>query len=429
MKMTIEQALINYIENINLFEKQQPQEPAWLTELKNPSPHRKELEKQIASRIKLKEPHLLDLESNILLNMGGYGRCLSTSDYVTWLGRRAFQVGNSQALSELDSWFNREKVDAFYAVVSLGPQIEMPIKVNEKITLFPASQLIDSNLKNDLPLDASGLAVFSNEQRGPLIIKVPTIIAWEDIQMQRVYGDDKPDTFKMRSSHAVMEDALRMVSIINGTHFYIFMRTSGLKDYEPFSGLGNAHCGSKSDVFFADWMSSYNLEFRQGCSAESYQDKFDDVWKSWECCSEELKAKIRLAIDRWSQSQHRESDEDKAIEMRIALEALLVKTKSEPKMSSIRERVKLIFPDNIKPSKLAYDIYNAGSCVVHEGRIPDRFRKKSRSKMEVQDLQKAIQREFPQMAKFVIKNGVPALPDKQSWSEKITRLIKRIIQK
>jgi hypothetical protein len=88
----------------------------------------------------------------------------------------------------------------------------MPIKVDDKITLYPANECPDRNLLSDLPLDSSGLAVFDND--GPIII-TPVIIAMEEVQVPRVYGDDKPDTFKMQRSHEIMEDAIRMVSIIS----------------------------------------------------------------------------------------------------------------------------------------------------------------------------------------------------------------------
>ncbi len=425
--MTIEQALTDYVENSKLFENPQPCEPAWITEDRNPSSHRIELEKQLTKIIEEKEPQLLDEKLNILLTMGGsLGASLSISNYIHWLGTRASQVDANQALSELDDWFNKEKVDAYYAVIALGPQIKRPIKVNDKITLYPADQCPDSNLLSDIPLDNSGLAVFHND--GPFLM-VPVIIAWEETQLPRVYGDDKPDTFRMSQSHEIMEDAIRMVSVINRMHYYIYRRTSSLREYEPFSNSGMSHSGSKSDAFFADWTTNHGLDVQPVSNTENYQEVFDDIWQKWEQCNENKKTKIRLAIDRWSQSQHRGSDEDKAIEMRVALETLLIEKEQEGISSKIKNRVELICPDNEEAPKLAYDIYNAGSRIMHEGRISDRFQKKSQSKKSLRDLLKAMHWIFPQIVLFVVENGIPILPNKSGYIERITQLICRIIQR
>ncbi len=323
--MTIEKALTDYVENSKLFEKPQPCEPAWLTEDRNPSSYRIELEKQLTK--------IIDEKLNILLTMGaGSGSSCSISNYIYSLGMRASQVGVNQALSELDSWFNRENVDAYHAVVALGPQIKMPITVNDKITLYPAGQFPYSclNLLSDLHIGQDGNSHFYSNNGS--ILKIPAIIAWEEVQLPRVHGDDEPRSREIRwgtvetmaAAFEIMEDAIRMVSIINRMHYYIHRRTSGLREHEPFSSVGMSQRGSKSDAFFADWTTNHGLDIQPVSNTENYQEVFDNVWQKWEQCDEKLKSKIRLAIDRWSQSQHRGSDEDKAIEMRIALEALLI---------------------------------------------------------------------------------------------------------
>jgi len=419
--MTLETALNAYMKSSKLFEKTQPCEPAWLAEHKNPSPHKEALEKQLTAIIREKEPRLLDEGLNILLAIGSGGLSCSISNYTYWLGMRALRVGTNQALSELDGWFNREKVDAYCAVVALGPQIKMPIKVNDKIVLYPANECPDYNLLSDLALDSSGLAVFDNKLP---IIKTPVIIAWEEMQVPRVYGADKPDRF----SYEIMEDAIRMVSIINRRHYYIHRRTSDLREHEPLSSCVKSHSGSKSDAFFADWKTNHNLDVQPIGNGENYQNVFDDIWQKWEQCDEKLKSKIRLAIDRWSQSQHRATDEDKAIEMRVALEALLIEKEQVKISSTIRDKVKLICSDNEEPPKLAYDIYNAGSRIMHEGKISNSFEKKSKSKKSPRKLLKAIHSEFPQMVRFVIENGIPILPNKSGWVAKVTQLICGIVR-
>ncbi len=87
--------------------------------------------------------------------------------------------------------------------------------------------------------------------------------------------------------------------------------------------------------------------------------------------------------------------------------------------------MELIFPDNEEDPKLAYDIYDAGSRAMHEGRISDSFKKKSKSKKSLPNLLKAMHRCFPQTVLFVIENGIPILPNKLGWVAKVTQLFCR----
>ena len=125
------------------------------------------------------------------------------------------------------------------------------------------------------------------------------------------------------------------------------------------------------------------------------------VWKD--------KGTLPLALSRFSQAMRRDRIEDSAIELRIALEVLLVKDKGddEPKTHLIRQRGALALAENLEDRKrISGELakaYAASSAVIHAGK----FKKVSQS----DDVKLGLERCAELLKRFIL-NAPP-----EDWND------------
>ena len=163
------------------------------------------------------------------------------------------------------------------------------------------------------------------------------------------------------------------------------------------------------------------------CNVYSYNPEdyvfAKDIVRSYLSLSENLKNSLLLSVKRLNMAQRRNSMENKAIDLGIALEMLLLNdyTEHDPISFPFRLRGAWFLGEEMKRRKVVYDllkaIYNCRCSAVHSGNL-----KKSKYKINDQDIQlkKLFEEGFKLCAELIIKIiKEKKFPD---WEKLILRL-------
>ncbi|MEZ4819254.1 MAG: hypothetical protein R3A45_04935 [Bdellovibrionota bacterium] len=346
------------------------------------------------------DPRILDEEQQVLYTSSLFGGGhISLWNLSIWLLQRSYEEGAERGVGDLISWLKSKEITVYYGMVILGPKVPTSIKITDDLHLYPSSQCPEHSLISNILIEDNYVRIHTYTG----FIEQPCYVIFHLFKVPRIRESNVSILY--RENMTQMEDIGRIISVLNRCMYHPFLAVSDTTSNTPSSGRSYVPVGP--DSFFGNRMNSVNTGVQLASNSPDYSSLFLNLWKMWEKLDEKSQHKCRIAIDRWNNSLHRRNEEDACIELRIAFEALLLKGDEESISATLIQRVYKINKD-LFLSKVVYDLYDAASSILHEGKLRSKIiKEKGKSQKSIYEILQISQKEFPKLVEYVMENGIP----------------------
>ncbi len=257
-----------------------------------------------------------------------------------------------------------------YYFALAGVTVDQPIQLTETVRVLPWSQVPASNVKNRFSSDVSSRFASLDEF---IVMRSQVSCAIEMDTGGQVEIDgplslrqlNNHETAKFLAQQQLVGDILHCIFLIVKKPIEIIEYWEGALDPAARRLYGGA-LSYNNYIFDPDslFMSEANID----------KEALEHIWATHLHAAADLQSILRLSIDRLSQAQRRAMIVDRAIELGIALEMLLLHALGNGELSyrmSIRGSLLVggTKDERIKNFELLKKVYNLRSAAVHNGRF------------------------------------------------------------
>ncbi|MCK4819611.1 hypothetical protein KA005_27850, partial [bacterium] len=284
-----------------------------------------------------------------------------------WLIYSTIKNGVDQTIQYLLDFINLDYAPGYHIIAISGLEIGDGTNITNDIKLIPFDSVPESLPKDMFSLPIKTMSPFLFAQNFPkaaLICKVkltPKVL-------------DQTGNIPKRVDSVKMYDAFDILSLTLKGSLSLVCAWYALEDWVPSYGIGGlVWSGPNSDIVIT------TVEKITLIDIEAYKKIFN-LFSSLHAST---RNKLRIPIRRLNQAQRRQNLADKAIDLGIALESLLLSDNKIPEQISLSFRLRgaWFLSQNATERKdiynLLYDIYNCRSMAIHAGRIGSKSKFKS----------------------------------------------------
>lgn len=280
-----------------------------------------------------------------------------------WLGARATEVGPDQALEDLARYAKSDSYPARQVMALAGVRVERAYDLTESISLVPFTELEASQQKRLLkPVRAL------SDRRS-----APTAALVKEFQHPRTHLDPESDLpeklTKLNRAHE-LETVRLCLSLAGPSGPVRVAKWEEAAEWVPVLGGRYSHFSIQRPLQ-PEVSTRKQLTEDQIQRAACFIDSFSQTAGS-------MHDRIQIALERFSSAIQRPSLVDQAIDLGIAIEALLLPDMPDSGEFSFRIRMRAArllgsnASDRLKIYKLFNHLYTLRSKAVHRGRLSSR---------------------------------------------------------
>lgn len=302
----------------------------------------------------------------ILTGLGGFRSELRT--LAEWLLAQSMTKSPNEVVDAIARYIEMEFAPAWEILAVAGVEVTKPVELVDGIRLVPFGQVPRSRVTDSL----IGVPEFiPGGSMGISKLPVPGSALIVRRQQRPKVVPELPDPSENVTPHlqqATMLQICKALTLIGPSSPAPLAHWIHLDDWTPLANVGQGWGASVHEFFPSK---SFDLT--------SSADDLVRTVKSYLDLPQDVRESLDVAIDRLNLSLRRESDVDSAIELRVALEALLAKDLDENAPVSYSIRIRGSYLASTKPDKRisAYEnlneVYKICSQAVHMGRFASKY--------------------------------------------------------
>jgi hypothetical protein len=281
-----------------------------------------------------------------------------------WWLWRCDRVGEDQANSEVEAYLTTDEVTLMAAQWVFGLTAKSSVTVLPEIDLVPNAELPDSQDKFD-NLDGSHQFI-GPDHRVPLPtaalvkkVKVPKVVGLKEGDLSAASSNMK----QLFAAQDELEQVSMLMNVLPGVFAWPAKRTGYSIDSQPFGLFGGGASGASMEDIVIGGTCELNAASEQ---------EFVEVWKGFQAKSKSQKEWLSHALYRLAHAKGRRNRADRALELCIPLEMLLLKDADIEQLSlTFRLRGAWLLGGNFQTRHQNFnslkEIYTIRSKVVHTG--------------------------------------------------------------
>jgi len=318
---------------------------------------------------------------------------------VAWWLWRANQEGIEVADSDLENFLIREETEVLSVLWLHGVEARETIQITDGISLVPVSQMIDCGHKEEVLRSQSQIETY----RSPVTTAALTLTG----KTKKIWRSDARDEFRMfHSLHTQpLHDAALLLNCLSGVSCVGGAQSMYCPPNVPFGPFGSGgRSGSAGEI----------LPQNRASIVKEIPPIFCDLFSAFSCLQGKWKDQVTRALGRLQQAKCRRNLEDKALDLGIALEMVLLfsehKNREFPDQLSNHLRLRgtwLVdggFSERKKNFGILGKIYTHRSEVAHSGTLRD-TKKDRRETKELIDCHVELAERIIQ--KLILNGGPP----------------------
>jgi hypothetical protein len=339
-----------------------------------------------------------------LLNFGGFQEVFQFESLANWWLWRANEVGSDQADQELEAYLSHDSVEVLGTLWLYGVEVPKSVELGLGVTLVPIDEMPDSPDKEEF---LSPRAIFSVPQvprpRSALVHRLRIGKYGEKGSREAIVQSEN-----LRQAIALILNCLPGVACARGmsTYYIDYYQPPG-----PFAGRGFSH-----EMYDFIPYAKTNFPVEESLSVE-------ELIRGYIRLDNYSRERISRALYRLGQSKMHLSDDEKFLDLGIALEMVLLDSENSKKEMpdqlglTFRLRGSWLISDSaeerVEVMKALRDIYSLRSQVAHGGISP------TLAKMDKRSRKEALERNFKiaeRIFRQILRSG---LPSQEVWSKLI----------
>lgn len=350
-----------------------------------------------------KEPIFFQFESRMIRSENG-SFSFSPDLVAPKLILKAFEVKSAEAaVSWLERVLSTEKSAGFSIMALWGVNVDTAIKLNDRITLMPVTELPDSHQKKWL-LEKNWLQSQFDAMPMPMpmpIIDVPKVALVMETEIEPLFIDAKAEVSNhlWQSNQESLEDARLALSMfgpcapVQACCWFTFL-DQDIVDAQ----IGIARSSSHIEIM--------PIRFPQQAVLDA------DVTSSLVCkylsLENSIRQRIRVSLGRLNQGLRRFRPGDQAMEISIALETLLADGGTE-NTYKIGLRAALLLGGDMATKfenrAIVGGAYIMRSSLVHSGTVPDEIKVPRLGKVQAGEVAKKAAKVSAEVIQNIIQRG------------------------
>jgi len=302
----------------------------------------------------------------ILTGLGGFRSELRA--LAEWLLAQSLIKPPGEVVDAIAKYIEMDYAPAWEILAVAGIEVTKPVELDDGMRLVPFDQVPRSRVTDylngvpefipsghmgigKLPVPGSALIV-RRQQRPKMVPDLP----------------DPSESVTPQLQQAKMLQICKALTLVGPSSPAPLAHWIHLDDWTPLANVGQGWGGSIHEIFPSK---SFDLT--------SSADELVQTVRSYLNLPQDVRESLDVAIDRLNLSLRRESDVDAAIELRVALEALLAKDLDENAPVSYSIRIRGSYLASTKPEERisAYEnlkeVYKVCSQAVHMGRFASKY--------------------------------------------------------
>lgn len=352
---------------------------------------------------------------NLHFNHGSGSMVFQPEAAALFLCRQAEQVGPEAAVDSLIEIFAKTEADLLCVMVLRGVKCQKLIQLTETIRMVPLALLPPSWRKDDLKKSSTdpvvgigGTSAFNPFRSKPSDLERSFLITTINIQPvlfdYETIGDRESSFVSINEAFTSLDEVRLCLTSIGNCSPLEEYRWKQFED-ELLENVAGASAGiSYSPIEI--------VPFRLRKPEPIQEEKASPIIKSYFQLTGIFRSQITRALDRLNQAMRRSTVGDRAVELSIALESLLLSEEKGDNQFKVSLRSAIVFSHDldkrIQCRKVIKEMYGLRSELVHKGidnnSVPE--------KMEV--IEQAITFTST-IIKNLIQNG--KLPQSDEWSK------------
>jgi hypothetical protein len=313
----------------------------------------------------------LEIFNEKVMNLGTSKCTVHLEDLASWLIGRAFTNGAKLAVEDLQKYIDINLMPIVFVLAVSGIKIHEMERLSDEIELVPFS-----DLSNHLTLSSLKTPQLKNEKFFPGFSASPPLIAiitrselkpkyYDRYEMEKP-SKDLSSMDEIARCERLLYEACECLTLVGPSTPVPVAIWSKAEEWVPCANmLGEAWSNLIHDV-----ISNKEYQFEH-----SDIERAREIYKSFFELSEETRDRLRVPIVRLNQALRRISLADAAIDLGIALEALLVHDRGplDPIAFPMRLRGAWLLGDNLAKRKVLLEmlrnLYVLRSQAVHTGKV------------------------------------------------------------
>lgn len=332
---------------------------------------------------RLKVHEALCQHADIAPLMGAHVNCginsqkLIPENIAKWLLTRAFQSGANEAVKKFRAFLDSQHCEVEEYLAFSGLETDAPITLTADIDLIPITDVPES-LATILSTDPDW-SDFGRNAKGH--VRRRTVVAMNSFGKSKWHTDPHIATVVLRIRHkrspkllaapiditnslGKLLDTVLVLAAATSTAMFPVMHWFSTTPATPLSGVSG-------------WSRWFQLDaIRPFATTKGIESEIAKTVAAWEALPSHVKSNLTIPLDRLNRAPAAPSAVDCAIELGVALEALLL-TEPEPNAQlalSFRLRGAWLLGETLDKRRELFknfrDIYNCRSSAVHTGKLP-----------------------------------------------------------
>lgn len=312
-------------------------------------------------------PELANIFAGKQYNYGHIAPTINPVNLIEWLIYRTNNFNSREAVGSLQRFIKAEQTPAYLYLALSGITIKETIKLNDTLSLIPLKSLRETPQKYlSGPKETEG----SPSMLGSHVAdaKYPQVVLQKSISFSKVLNQQSD--FYPINEDLELDELCTFLSFRSAISPMIYHKWTELEDWVPkhLSTLTGLHGGS----------SEFNYRNLVLFTSEDW-DELAPLYQKFRQLSNHDRETIGVALRRITHSKVRWSKVDRAIDLGVALEAILLAPNEKNNIThKFRERASSTLatnPNEIQDIKSFFNkFYDCRCSAVHNGIIKDSYR-------------------------------------------------------
>jgi hypothetical protein len=256
---------------------------------------------------RLKANPLVQAINGKMVRAGGGAATLDIERLAAWWLWRANDVGAECAEKDLNHFLTSDRVDVLGVLWIHGVDTAGTIKLTDDLRIVPLSEMPPSGDKEEF------LRARWRIQNAPMVIPSAAIV--KRYKSRKIKADDREDWFGDSEAGRELQDVALLLNCLNGVNSVAGYSTAYSPSEVPLGHFGGRGGGSTiSDVLP-----------RASSNFKAHPERvFAELFEKFRALPTPSRLRLEYALRRFAQAKGRKNDNDKALDLGIALEMLLL---------------------------------------------------------------------------------------------------------
>lgn len=308
-----------------------------------------------------RDPRFLELNGKTL-NTGGGARLHQPEHYPAWWVWRANRFGIERAHAEMDAFLDASAVTVLYTLGLYGLRVDAPVTLTDRVSLVSTTRLPFSRHSHWVSQESSP---FSMEHVHGAVLPAATLVFESEEPKFAAIGETAGGHFF--EAQRQLHEICLLLNALSGVCSFPATHSAYLGDHVPPGPFAGEHMGG------ADRDVVIRAESRFPADGTAL---LRDLVRAYSAKPDDEKQRLTRALYRLAQGKGRSNPHDRALDVGIALEMLLLNDSPPEQLSlTFRLRGAWLLGKTKEERERAYKtlsrIYTLRSKVAHEGYAKD----------------------------------------------------------